>query len=49
MLNSKVKPDSEAGIACVGSNKEVELKLTNVVYTPQITCKEGQRERGKDF
>lgn len=37
ILNSKVKPDSEARVACVGSDEEVKLKLTNVVHTPQIT------------
>lgn len=49
MFNGKVKPHSEARIACVGSDEKVKLKLTNVVDTAQITCKQGQRKEEKDW
>lgn len=49
MLDSKVKPDSEARIACVGTDEEVKFKLTNVVYTSQITYRQGQKKQEKDW
>lgn len=37
IFHSEVEPDSEAWVAGVRSNEEVKLKITNVVYTPQIS------------
>lgn len=37
MLDSEVEPDSEAWIACVWPDEEVELKLTDVVHSAEIS------------
>lgn len=39
VLHREVEPDSEAGVARIGSDEEVKFKLTDVVDAAQIPCR----------
>lgn len=43
VLYSEVEPDSKARVAGVRTNKEVKLKLTDVVHTSQVSCRSTYR------
>ena len=38
VFHCEVKPDSESGIACVRSDKQVILILCDVIHSAQVTC-----------
>ena len=40
VLHGEVEPHSEAGVASVGSDEEVKLKLTDVVNTAKVPCRD---------
>lgn len=42
VLHCEVKPDSEAGVAGVRPDEEVKLKLTDVVNTAKVPCRDSE-------
>lgn len=42
VLHCEVEPHSEAGVACIRPDEEVKLKLTDVVNTAQVPCRDSE-------
>lgn len=42
VLHCEVEPDSEAGVARIGPDEEVKLKLTDVVNTAKVSCRDSR-------
>lgn len=40
VLHGEIEPDSEAWVAGVGSDEKVKLKITDVVNTAQVPCRQ---------